>query len=76
VSKRYQPSVRFLRGVDPAKRRFFRKFCYSVADIAEARGIKPASVRMAVYRGKLELDNLLSVARYLLLPEIRAQKNK
>ncbi len=39
---------------------------YGTADIARLAGKTPAAVRQDKTRGKLDADNLLSVARYLM----------
>lgn len=43
-----------------------RLICFTIADIANARGVENAAVHKAKERGFLDLDDIESVARYVL----------
>ena len=58
--------VTLVRGTPgPAFGNHERMYAYSVSTLALLLGIKPASVRQAVFRGRLDPSDLESVLRYV-----------
>lgn len=45
----------------------YKKYVYTIKDVAKLKGIKPASVRNDMCNGKVEMDKLDSVLKYILV---------
>lgn len=51
-----------------------RLVCFTIADIAKARGVETSAVHKAKQRGILDLDSIESIARYILHDKIEETK--
>jgi hypothetical protein len=48
------------------KGKSYRKYCYTLEDIARLKGVSIYAIRKAIQRGKLDPGDLLSLSKYLI----------